>query len=280
MNKKYKALVALALVVASVFGFSKWVSAHNKSYDDKCDKLTLQLTQYASHQNKTNTVKVTIDGSEIVNTNFQSSYGPISWPWDETKDHSWQIKVTAWDDPNGNEGWTFSAGGTQKACKPPVTTTSTTTTTTTTTSTTLPPTTTTAPTTTVAATTTAPSTTAAATTTTLPATTTTEVAVVTTVPPTAPPTVPTVPRPPATPNLPETGAGGWVVLAIIAAVLVIAGLVVRRILPTTNNVQEDNNMGTVPDPATEAPVTNVPEPAVEPEAPLADPAVPDADDKA
>lgn len=140
-----------AAVAASVFAAAP-AQAHTPVFTPGCEgeksTLTVSLKAYQVSGDKTNTVKVTVDREEVENRTFGHEFEAVyTRPGDVA--HTFTVEVTAWDDPNGDRGWTKKFTPEVPACVkvvPPTTTTTTTTTTTavTTTETTAPTTTTTA----------------------------------------------------------------------------------------------------------------------------------------
>jgi len=109
-------LVALGLVVVT----GGAASAHNASVSATCSQLTVSLTDYQQRAGEQNTVKVTVDGVLKADTTFVSGYSQ-SFPLADTVAHTWTVAVTAWDDPNGTNHWTFTKTGTTTPCHPKVT---------------------------------------------------------------------------------------------------------------------------------------------------------------
>ncbi|MHB1491186.1 hypothetical protein GALL_364500 [mine drainage metagenome] len=69
---------------------------------------------------KTNHVAVTIDGTKVENTDFSTTFTK-NYPFsDKYTSHTYSVVVTAWDDPMGTHGWTFTKSGSSIACTPPV----------------------------------------------------------------------------------------------------------------------------------------------------------------
>lgn len=66
--------------------------------------------------NAPNTVVVTIDGTQVVSTTFGSSYHNVIPFSDKTVAHTWSVTITAWNDPQGYNGWTKTISGTTTPC--------------------------------------------------------------------------------------------------------------------------------------------------------------------
>ncbi len=111
------ALLALGLVVlGGVVAVS--ASAHTPAVSKTCDKLTVSLKSYNSHG--TNTVVVTIDGTEKANTSFSTQYVKSFDAPDRYTSFHYTVAVTAHDDPTGSKGWTKTFTGDSTPCERPV----------------------------------------------------------------------------------------------------------------------------------------------------------------
>ncbi|MCR6492892.1 hypothetical protein [Cellulomonas sp. P24] len=69
---------------------------------------------------KTNHVVVTIDGTAVEDTDFSTTFTKSYTFSDKYTSHTYSVAVTAWDDPTGHNGWTFTKSGSSIACTPPV----------------------------------------------------------------------------------------------------------------------------------------------------------------
>jgi hypothetical protein len=69
---------------------------------------------------KTNHVMVTIDGATVEDTDFSTTFTKSYAFSDKYTSHTYSVVVTAWDDPTGSHGWTFTRSGSSIACTPPV----------------------------------------------------------------------------------------------------------------------------------------------------------------
>ncbi|WP_033441738.1 LPXTG cell wall anchor domain-containing protein [Saccharothrix sp. NRRL B-16314] len=124
-----------AAIAASVFAAAP-AQAHTPVFTPGCEgeksTLTVSLKAYQVNGDKTNTVKVTVDGEEVENRTFGHEFEAVyTRPGDVA--HKFTVEVKAWDDPNGDRGWTKKFTPEVPACVkvvPPTTTTTTTTTTT------------------------------------------------------------------------------------------------------------------------------------------------------
>src|SRR3954471_15047821 len=107
-------LVTIGLVAAT----GGAASAHTSSVSATCAKLSVNLSSYQSSGGQ-NHVTVTVDGAQKADAAFGSSYSQFFPFADQTVAHSWTVKVTAWDDPDGQKGWSFTKSGTSEPCAPP-----------------------------------------------------------------------------------------------------------------------------------------------------------------
>ena len=110
------ALLLVTLGLVAVTGGA--ASAHTASVSATCKKLSVNLTSYQSSGGQ-NRVQVSVDGASRADAQFGTSYSQTFPFSDETVAHTWTVKVTAWDDPNGQKGWTFTKSGTSDPCQPP-----------------------------------------------------------------------------------------------------------------------------------------------------------------
>ncbi len=129
-RRRLAAVGTLFLIASLVILSALPALAHTPSIQAKCDGLKVSLTFYNTRYD--NSVVVTIDGVVVDSeSDFGTTYS--GWfPWDDTVSHSYHVVVAAWDDPNGEKGWSFSHQGSQQACRQVTTTTQQETTTTTT----------------------------------------------------------------------------------------------------------------------------------------------------
>lgn len=113
--------VVLATVSAGLIGFAGTAAAHTNKSSAKCEgdttTLTVDLTAYRKNEEnkQSNTFKIT-DGETVLDEgtfdrNYQKEF---EFPGDV--DHVFTIDVTAWDDPKGERGWTFTQEHEVAAC--------------------------------------------------------------------------------------------------------------------------------------------------------------------
>ncbi|WP_156756617.1 LPXTG cell wall anchor domain-containing protein [Actinokineospora pegani] len=115
-----RAAVVGVLASAASIGLVGTASAHTPRFDAKCyaaeerSEVKLNLTAYAGGDK--NTVLVTDNGEELVNTTFGKSFSQV-WPdLDPTIEHEIVVKVVASD----NAKYNFDATETIDACVEPV----------------------------------------------------------------------------------------------------------------------------------------------------------------
>lgn len=116
--------VVLTTVSAGMIGFAGSAVAHTNKSKAVCEgdttTLTVDLTAYRKHNEEANTVKIT-DGETVLHegefdVNYQEQF---EVPGDV--EHVFMIDVTAWDDPKGDKGWTFTQEHKVAACVEPTT---------------------------------------------------------------------------------------------------------------------------------------------------------------
>ena len=133
-------MAVVMCVAAAVVGIGSGTAmAHQKNVSHTCQGLSVNLIDYGTGD--VNRVIVTINGVQQVNQVFGSSFSQNFTFANPAVNNTYQVVVTAWDDPTGAFGWTFDTGTTH-ACPdapPPSTTTTTTVAATTTTTTTTAP---------------------------------------------------------------------------------------------------------------------------------------------
>ncbi len=79
-----------------------------------------QVVDHPAVPAKTNHVVVTIDGTAVEDTDFSTTFTKSYTFSDKYTSHTYSVVVTAWDDPKGHYGWTFTKSGSSIACRPPV----------------------------------------------------------------------------------------------------------------------------------------------------------------
>jgi LPXTG-motif cell wall-anchored protein len=121
----------VAAVAATVFAAVP-AFAHTPIFTPGCEgeqsTLTVHLKDYQVRDGKTNTVVVSVDGKELKSAEFGRDYKETFTAAGDVK-HTFAVEVKAWDDPNGNQGWTKDYSAETPACVKVVTSTTTTTTT-------------------------------------------------------------------------------------------------------------------------------------------------------
>jgi len=109
---------ALAFCLLAIGGIvATSASAHTPSVTAICDELSVSLTNY--NAGGTNRVVVTIDGDVVDDSQFGSTYTEVFDAPDKYTSYSYQVAVTAHDDPSGAKGWTKTFTGASKACNKP-----------------------------------------------------------------------------------------------------------------------------------------------------------------
>lgn len=68
-----------------------------------------------------NTVTATIDGVEVLSDSFGESYSETIPFENKYVAHDWSVTITAWNDPDGSNGWTKTISGTTTPCEEPET---------------------------------------------------------------------------------------------------------------------------------------------------------------
>ena len=112
---------ALGLSAAGLIGFAGVASAHLPAESNSCSALTVSLTQYNAPKpgrpavQKPNYLKVVINGATEDDEAFGSA-ASFSWINTSGKDYTYDVSITAWDDPTGTKGWTKEYKGTQTGC--------------------------------------------------------------------------------------------------------------------------------------------------------------------
>lgn len=76
-------------------------------------KLSVDLQSY--NAGGKNHVTVVADDKTKVDKDFTTSYTD-SWSWSGKSDISYTVTVSAWDDPTGKNGWSFTKSGTINSC--------------------------------------------------------------------------------------------------------------------------------------------------------------------
>ncbi|PWK84442.1 LPXTG-motif cell wall-anchored protein [Lentzea atacamensis] len=123
---------ALAIVGGATFATMAFVTtayAHVPVVSATCvDEKTELVVDLRSYSGKgRNVLTVTGDGAQLVKTEFATEYS-LKREFDGRLDHTFTVKVEAWDDPDATKGWAFEKKLEVVKCVRPTTTTTTTTT--------------------------------------------------------------------------------------------------------------------------------------------------------
>ncbi|GAA3687977.1 hypothetical protein GCM10022267_88400 [Lentzea roselyniae] len=126
---------ALAIVGGATFATMAFVTtayAHVPVVSATCvDEKTELVVDLRSYSGKgRNLLTVTGDGAQLVKTEFATEYS-LKREFDGRLDHTFMVKVEAWDDPDATKGWAFEKKLEVVKCVRPTPTTTTPTTTTT-----------------------------------------------------------------------------------------------------------------------------------------------------
>ena len=119
LTRRASWLAVVALTVAALVAPAA-VAAHTPRVSLTCeDGLRVNLTQY--NGNGTNSVAVSIDGAPVAGSpfTFSGSFSQTFAAEPPTEAHTATVAVTAWDDPNGNRGWTRTFELSIDACVEP-----------------------------------------------------------------------------------------------------------------------------------------------------------------
>ncbi|KOV81008.1 LPXTG cell wall anchor domain-containing protein [Nocardia sp. NRRL S-836] len=133
-------MTVVGLVSMTLLGFVTKASAHEPELSATCveDIATLSVGLDEYNGKKPNRIVVTDNGETLVKADFTTSYRKKWDSLDGKVAHRFVIDVTAWDDPDGKDGWTFRKEVDLARCVKTPPTTTTTAVPTTTTSTTAP----------------------------------------------------------------------------------------------------------------------------------------------
>jgi hypothetical protein len=117
MRKRVLALIAsLSMLMVGLVGVvtAPAASAHTPNISASCQNgLSVNLTQYATQQGKTNHVKIVIDSATVVDQDFGSSYSYSNPLSPKTANHTWSVAITAWD----NNAYSKNFSGSTTACE-------------------------------------------------------------------------------------------------------------------------------------------------------------------
>ncbi len=123
MNRSTIARASLAAGAAVMTGgllvlVAPNADAHTPAIDAACAQaasyLHVGLTNY--NTGGTNHVKVVIDGQGQADVDFGASYAFTRDDLTSDTVHTWRVKVTAWDDPDGSKGFSLNRSGSIEAC--------------------------------------------------------------------------------------------------------------------------------------------------------------------
>lgn len=124
-------VLALTGAGMAIVGFAGAASAHTPVVSHTCNSLSVNLTNYkpqvfvTNHDyqhhsslslSKTNHLTVQINSATKVDEDFGAS-DSFSWANpDSASSYTYDVNVTAYDDPTGSHGWTVHYSGTQSGC--------------------------------------------------------------------------------------------------------------------------------------------------------------------
>ena len=122
LKKLLAALGALALVTGLVALVAGPANAHIPTISANCTAgVSVNLTYYNNGQSNGNHVTVTMDGTIRESQNFGETFIK-TYAWSPTAPtHTWEVVVTAWDDPTGSKGWSVDKKGTVTGCETEIT---------------------------------------------------------------------------------------------------------------------------------------------------------------
>jgi len=95
-------------------------SAHIPTIGANCvTGVSVNLTYY--NHDQSNHVTVTVDGTVAESASFGDTFIK-TYAWGSTAaSHTWEVVVSAWDDPTGSKGWSVDQKGTVTGCETEVT---------------------------------------------------------------------------------------------------------------------------------------------------------------
>ncbi|MCT2586942.1 hypothetical protein [Actinophytocola gossypii] len=104
--------VTAVTAAAALVGMAGTASAHTPDFSAECSAeegvTTLQVELRAYNARESNTVKVTDGDTVLAQEKFGENFSQEWNDLDATVDHTFVIEVQAWDDPNGDRGWSFT----------------------------------------------------------------------------------------------------------------------------------------------------------------------------
>ncbi|GAB3452669.1 hypothetical protein GCM10027436_52540 [Actinophytocola sediminis] len=111
------------VAAAALIGMAGTASAHTPKFSSDCAEdgswVKVELTQY--NDKEANTVAVSIDGAVVAEEEFGKGFEQTFDKLDPAAEHTAEIKVVAWDDPDASKGFSFTEGLTIEACAQPST---------------------------------------------------------------------------------------------------------------------------------------------------------------
>jgi hypothetical protein len=121
IKKLLAALGTVALVAGLVALVAGPASAHNPNVSASCAAgLSVNLTDYNTGQPNANHVTVTIDGTIKTSQAFAGGFTQ-TYTWAAGASHTYEVVVTAYDDPTGSQGWSIDKTGKLDGCSTAVT---------------------------------------------------------------------------------------------------------------------------------------------------------------
>lgn len=123
MRKIISALCALAIASLGLVSLAAPASGHVPQVSTTCENLTVNLTNYQTKPGSAtpNHATVVVDGVSVTDADFVQSYSNTFAFGNKFVSHNYTVTVTAWDDPEGTNGWTKTYTGTSTSCANTVT---------------------------------------------------------------------------------------------------------------------------------------------------------------
>jgi len=81
---------------------------------------TVEVTPAVPADPTPNTVVVTVNGAEVLNESFGTTFSDTVSFDNKYVANDWTVVITAWNDPDGSKGWTKTFSGTSTPCEIPV----------------------------------------------------------------------------------------------------------------------------------------------------------------
>ncbi|HEU0206239.1 MAG TPA: hypothetical protein VFQ74_06070 [Pseudolysinimonas sp.] len=122
LKKLLAALAALALVAGLLALVASPANAHIPAISASCAAgVSVNLTSYNNGHLNGNQVTVTMDGRVRDSQNFGETF-LNTYAWTSiAATHTWEVVVSAWDDPTGSQGWSVDQKGSVTGCETEVT---------------------------------------------------------------------------------------------------------------------------------------------------------------